>query len=43
MLFTHLARESGIYQWERYISAESTPDWETLAWAWVKGEKDPDT
>jgi hypothetical protein len=43
MLFTHLARESGIYQWERYISAESTPDWEPLAWAWIQGEKDPDS
>ena len=42
VLFTHLAKESGIYQWERYISAEGTPDWETRGCAWIQGTTDPD-
>jgi hypothetical protein len=42
MLFTHLAKESGIYQWERYISAEGTPDWEIRGCAWIQGTTDPD-
>jgi hypothetical protein len=42
MQFTRLAQESGIHQWERYISAESTPDWESKGWAWIQGGVDPD-
>jgi hypothetical protein len=40
--FEQLAKESGAYQWERYISAEDTPDWEARGWAWIRGEFDPD-
>jgi aryl carrier-like protein len=40
--FNRLAKESGAYQWERYISAEDTPDWETRGWAWIQGGFDPD-
>jgi aryl carrier-like protein len=40
--FAQLAKESGAYQWERYISAEDTPDWEARGWAWISGELDPD-
>lgn len=40
--FIRSAKESGAYQWERYISAEDTPDWEARGWAWVRGEQDPD-
>ena len=42
MQFTRLAQESGIHHWERYISAESTPDWEEKGWAWIQGGVDPD-
>jgi hypothetical protein len=40
--FIRLAKESGAYQWERYLSAEDTPDWETRGWAWIQGGFDPD-
>jgi hypothetical protein len=40
--FTRLAKESGIYRWERYISAESTRDWQARALAWVSEGIDPD-
>jgi hypothetical protein len=40
--FTRLARESGIYHWERYLSSEERPDWLALAEAWVRQGVDPD-
>jgi hypothetical protein len=40
--FVQQAMESGAYQWERYISAETTPDWETRGWAWVDFGLDPE-
>ncbi len=40
--FIRLAKESGAYQWERYFSAEDTPDWEARGWAWIQGGLDPD-
>lgn len=42
MQFKRLAQTSGIYQWERYISAAQTPNWEPIAVAWVKDGTDPD-
>jgi len=42
MQFTRLAQESGIHYWERYISAENTPDWEAKGWAWIQNAVDPD-
>lgn len=39
--FRRLARESGIAQWERYISPE-TPEWERVALDWVVNGKDMD-
>jgi len=40
--FKRLARESGIYAFERYLDAENTPDWTKPAVAWVKDGVDPD-
>jgi hypothetical protein len=40
--FKRLARESGIYAFERYLDAETTPDWTKPAVAWVKDGVDPD-
>ncbi|MDH3999227.1 MAG: hypothetical protein OET90_10365 [Desulfuromonadales bacterium] len=41
MQFQRLAKESGIHQWERYLSA-TTPDCNGKAVAWVKDGTDPD-
>ena len=40
--FKRLAKESGIYQWERYVDASSTPDWAGVAIKWVVDGIDPD-
>jgi hypothetical protein len=40
--FRRLARESGIHAFERYLDAESTPDWSRPAVAWVRDGVDPD-
>ncbi len=37
-----LAREIGIYEWERYIDPESFPDYERVALAWIVDGADPD-
>ncbi len=42
MQFKRLAKESGIYAFERYIDAEAHPDWTKTAVAWVKDGTDPD-
>lgn len=42
MQFKRIAQETGIYQWERYIDASSTPDWEKVATDWLKSGIDPD-
>jgi len=36
------AFETGMYEWERYLSAASTPDWERKAIAWIEKGIDPD-
>lgn len=41
MQFKRLAKESGIYQWERYVSA-TDPQAEQKALAWVRSGQDPD-
>ena len=40
--FKRLAQESGIYQWERYIDASASTEWEKVAEAWIQSGKDPD-
>lgn len=42
MQFQKIAKDSGIYQWERYIATSSTPDWEAVGLEWIKHAKDPD-
>lgn len=37
-----LARESGIFPYERYIDASSTPDWEKLGVRWLEKNIDPE-
>ena len=34
-LFKRLAKETGIYEWERYIDASSHPNWEEDAMKWI--------
>ena len=36
------AKESGIYEWERYISSENNPKWEQQALDWITKNIDPD-
>ncbi len=38
-----LAKASGIYEWERYIDASSTSDWEKEAMAWLEKAIEPKT
>jgi len=42
MQFKRIARASGIYSFERYLAADTTPDWETKAIDWIKNGIDPD-
>lgn len=41
MQFKRLARQSGIYAWERYVSSTEA-DWETKAMEWLTAGVDPD-
>ena len=40
--FKRLAKDSGIYQWERYIDASSKPTWEQAGLDWLTKGVDPD-
>lgn len=42
MQFQRIAKETGIYDWERYIDSSSTVDWEKIAIDWVSSGVDPD-
>jgi hypothetical protein len=42
MQFRRLAKESGIYEWERYIDASAVPNWEEAGIAWLRHQLDPD-
>ncbi len=42
MQFVRLAKQSGIYAWERYISAAKTPNWEAAGLIWLANGADPD-
>ena len=42
MQFKHLAKESGIYQWERYIDASKVSNWEEVGKKWLTHGVDPD-
>lgn len=42
MQFKKIARKTGIYQWERYIDASKTTDWEQIGKNWIEKGIDPD-
>ena len=42
MQFKRIAKETGINQWERYINASKTPDWEKKGTSWLVDGVDPD-
>lgn len=42
MQFKSIAKETGIYEWERYLSTADQPNWETLAMHWIRSGTDPD-
>lgn len=43
MQFERIARESGIFAFERYVNAARMPDWETKALAWIQNRIDPNS
>ncbi|ELY49941.1 hypothetical protein [Natronorubrum bangense] len=40
--FRRLAKESGIYEWERYLNAGTSDDWHQQAVDWLVDGVDPD-
>jgi hypothetical protein len=42
MQFQRIGKETGIYEWERYIDISSSPDWERIAVDWISKGIDPD-
>ena len=42
MQFKRIAKESGIYEWERYIDASAVSDWEKVGEDWIVNAVDPD-
>lgn len=40
--FEDIAKETGIYKWERYIDASTTPDWEQTGIGWIEKALDPE-
>jgi hypothetical protein len=42
MQFKRLAKESGIYAWERYIDASTITNWEKAGVDWIVSGTDPD-
>jgi len=41
MQFERIARESGIFAFERYVNAAAKPDWEAKAVGWIRNGIDP--
>lgn len=42
MQFKRIAKDTGIYQWERYIDASKTANWEEVGKKWIVSGIDPD-
>jgi len=42
MQFKRIGKETGIYQWERYIDEVSNPNWEKAGVDWIQNGIDPD-
>ena len=40
--FKNIAQETGIYEWERYIDASNTPNWQEVGEKWIMNAIDPD-
>lgn len=40
--FRRIAEETGIFLYERYLDAETEPDWEKVGLAWLQEGIDPD-
>jgi hypothetical protein len=42
MQFKRIGKETGIYDWERYIDSTKVSSWEQTGIAWIKDGVDPD-
>jgi len=42
MQFKRIAKETGIYEWERYVDASKDNNWEQKGLNWIKKGVDPD-
>ena len=42
MQFKRIAKETGIYEWERYIDSIATSNWEKVGIDWISSGVDPD-
>jgi hypothetical protein len=40
--FKRIAKETGIYEWERYFDASESADWEKAGVGWIEKEIDPE-
>ena len=40
--FKRIAKETGIYNWERYLDASTIPNWEEKGRSWLSRAIDPD-
>jgi len=40
--FKRIAKETGIYAWERYLDASKTQNWEAVGRDWIERGVDPD-
>jgi hypothetical protein len=40
--FKRIAKETGIYEWERYLDSSVVPTWKDKGIAWVRDKIDPD-
>jgi hypothetical protein len=42
MQFQRIAKETGIYAWERYLDTQTNSDWENVGLDWISKGIDPD-
>lgn len=41
LMMVRMAKQSGVYEWERYIDASKDPDWEHKAIDWIVNGSEP--
>src|SRR5262245_6580799 len=41
LMMVRMAKQTGVYQWERYIDASKDTDWESKAIDWIVHETEP--